>query len=346
MLTRILGVTDTRYDRCSFNWICPGSLLEGLIQFGLECPKPLEEQLRPEPPIGWDDSQHCFFANELKRRIHMSNSYSDLEGRVVAITGGGGAIGNAFVTGLAAAGMKVAILDLDEGKAIAAATQLETEAIGLRCDVLDESSLKHVDGEIAKFLGDLDFLVNCAGGNHPAASTKADQIGAASEEISDSFFEIDLDGFRQTLDLNLLGTVLPCKILGRRIAERAGGAIVNISSMNAFRPLTRIPAYSAGKSAVTNFTEWLAVHLAPSKVRVNAIAPGFFITEQLRYLAFEQDGSLTPRYERVLANTPMRRFGEPEELVGTLLYLLSEGSRFVTGVVIPVDGGFNAFSGV
>jgi NAD(P)-dependent dehydrogenase (short-subunit alcohol dehydrogenase family) len=134
--------------------------------------------------------------------------------------------------------------------------------------------------------------------------------------------------------------------MGKPICERGGGAIVNISSMNAFRPLTRIPAYSAGKSAVTNFTEWLAVHLAPAKVRVNAIAPGFFLTEQLKYLAYDSDGNMTPRYERVLSNTPMGRFGDPDELLGTLMYLLSDESKFVTGVTIPVDGGFNAYSGV
>ncbi|MBT5902350.1 MAG: SDR family oxidoreductase, partial [Opitutaceae bacterium] len=200
--------------------------------------------------------------------------------------------------------------------------------------------------QIAERLGSPSFLINCAGGNHPTATTTAEQLAPDLSNMSDSFFGIDVDGFRQVMDLNLLGSVLPCSVIGKRLVANGGGAIINISSMNAYRPLTRIPAYSAGKSAVTNFTEWLAVHLAPTQVRVNAIAPGFFLTEQLKFLAFEENGDLTPRYKKVLANTPMNRFGDPAELVSTLLYLMSDQSKFVTGVVIPVDGGFNAFSGV
>ena len=270
--------------------------------------------------------------------------------RIAVITGGGGELGSAFAEGLLSAGLRVAILDLDGAKAAEIAQRLgqmfEPEIIGMQCDVLDQASIAHADGQIVERLGDPDFLINCAGGNNPAATSSAEQIAPDLSNMEDSFFGIDMEGFRQTVDLNLLGTVLPCKVMGKRLAAKGGGAIVNISSMNAYRPLTRIPAYSAGKSAVTNFTEWLAVHLAPTQVRVNAIAPGFFLTEQLKYLAFEEDGSLTERYQKVLGNTPMGRFGEPEELVGTLLYLLSDQSKFVTGVIIPVDGGFNAFSGV
>jgi NAD(P)-dependent dehydrogenase (short-subunit alcohol dehydrogenase family) len=269
-----------------------------------------------------------------------------LDDQVAAITGGGGVIGTAFAAGLAKAGVKVAILDLDEQKAQEATSSIGESVIGVQCDVLSKKSVIEADRKIADRLGPLRFLINCAGGNNPAATSSVEKISPDLSDISESFFGIDVDAFKQTLDLNLLGTVLPCSVMGKPICERGGGAIVNISSMNAFRPLTRIPAYSAGKSAVTNFTEWLAVHLAPAKVRVNAIAPGFFLTEQLKYLAYDSDGNMTPRYERVLSNTPMGRFGDPDELLGTLMYLLSDESKFVTGVTIPVDGGFNAYSGV
>ena len=273
---------------------------------------------------------------------------SPLADRVAVITGGAGEIGTAFAKGLLSAGLKVAILDLDEPKAKALAARLsensDATVLGFSCDVLDEASIKRADAQIAERLGSPSFLINCAGGNHPTATTTAEQLAPDLSNMSD--FGIDVDGFRQVMDLNLLGSVLPCSVIGKRLVANGGGAIINISSMNAYRPLTRIPAYSAGKSAVTNFTEWLAVHLAPTQVRVNALAPGFFLTEQLKFLAFEENGDLTPRYKKVLANTPMNRFGDPAELVSTLLYLMSDQSKFVTGVVIPVDGGFNAFSGV
>lgn len=280
----------------------------------------------------------------------MSKPTNDPTSQAAVLTGGAGVIGTALAHGLAQAGIKTAILDLDRARARAIAKEITdetgTEVIGVQCDVLSLDSIKEADTEIAEHLGPISSLVNCAGGNSPAATTSAEKLSADLSNLEDSFFGIDVTGFRQSLDLNLLGTVLPCSILGKRLVERKSGSIVNISSMNAFRPLTRIPAYSAGKSAVSNFTQWLAVHLAPTSVRVNAIAPGFFLTEQLKYLAFDENGDLTPRYQRVLANTPMERFGEPEELVGTLLYLLSDGSRFVTGTIIPVDGGFNAYAGV
>lgn len=280
----------------------------------------------------------------------MSKPANDPTNHTAVLTGGAGVIGTAFAYGLAKAGIRTAILDLDKpkaqdlGKKIADDTG--TEVIGVQCDVLSSDAIKAADIEIAEQLGPISSLINCAGGNSPAATTKAENLSADLSNLEESFFGIDVGGFRQSMDLNLLGTVLPCSILGKRLVEQKYGSIVNISSMNAFRPLTRIPAYSAAKSAVSNFTEWLAVHLAPTNVRVNAIAPGFFLTEQLKYLAFDKNGDLTPRYQRVLENTPMGRFGEPEELLGTLLYFLSDGSRFVTGTIIPVDGGFNAYSGV
>jgi NAD(P)-dependent dehydrogenase (short-subunit alcohol dehydrogenase family) len=270
--------------------------------------------------------------------------------QVAAITGGAGDIGSALCKGLAHAGIKTAVLDIDESKARSLAKLIESESgtrmMGVECDVLSSDSLKRANRFINEQLGPITSLINCAGGNNASATTQADNLSSELENLEESFFGIDVEGFRQCLDLNLLGTVLPSSILGKALVQQKTGSIVNISSMNAYRPLTKIPAYSAAKCAVSNFTQWLAVHLAPTKVRVNAIAPGFFITEQLKYLAYKENGELTPRYERVLANTPMGRFGKPEELVGTLLYLLSEGSRFVTGTTIPVDGGFNAYSGV
>lgn len=277
--------------------------------------------------------------------------FAGLKGQTAAITGGGGVIGTTFAKGLAEAGVRVAILDLDQQKAADVAAKIcsqtdGSEVIGIQCDVLDKDSIVQADAEIADRLGELKFLVNCAGGNSAKATSTVEKISPDLSDITESFFGIDIDAFKNTLDLNLLGTVLPCSVMGPRICKQQGGAIVNISSMNAFRPLTRIPAYSAGKCAVTNFTQWLAVHLAPTNVRVNAIAPGFFLTEQLQYLAYDEDGKMTPRYERVLSNTPMGRFGETEELLGTLIYLLSDASKFVTGTTIPVDGGFSAYGGV
>ncbi len=280
----------------------------------------------------------------------MLTSPEDTRGQTAVLTGGAGIIGKALAIGLAKDGIKTAILDLDESKAREVAKEISddtgTHVIGPRCDVLSLDSIKAAGAEVADQMGPISFLVNCAGGNSPSATTSAEKLSADLSNLEDSFFGIDVAGFRQSLDLNLLGTVLPSSILGKRLVEQKFGSIVNISSMNAYRPLTRIPAYSAAKSAVSNFTQWLSVHLASTSVRVNAIAPGFFLTEQLKYLAYEKNGELTPRYQRVLQNTPMGRFGEPEELVGTLLYLLSDGSRFVTGTIIPVDGGFNAYAGV
>lgn len=280
----------------------------------------------------------------------MTLFFQDLKNKTVAITGGAGVIGQALSEGLASAGMNVCILDLDADKAQFQAGALSEkhgiESAGIGCDVLDRSSLETAREALIRRFGRLDFLINGAGGNSKDASTKIEQIESGASNLQGSFFDIPEAAFRRTLDLNLLGTVLPSQILGSLLVNQGSGAILNISSMNAYRPLTKIPAYSAGKCAVSNFTEWLAVHLAKTGVRVNAIAPGFFLTEQLKFLAYDENGELTDRYRRVLQLTPMHRFGEQDELIGPTLFLLSELSGFITGVILPVDGGFNAYSGV
>lgn len=277
-------------------------------------------------------------------------AFADLKNKTVAITGGAGVIGHALAHGLAANGMRVAILDLDgdkaEGLAKALAEQHGVQARGLTCNVLEKTSIQTARDTLLDQFGGLDFLINGAGGNNAKASTGVEQVEPGQKDLKGSFFELPEEFFRLTLDLNLMGTVLPSQVLGPLLVKRKQGAILNISSMNAYRPLTKIPAYSAGKCAVSNFTEWLAVHLAKTGVRVNALAPGFFLTEQLKFLAFDETGELTDRYRRVLELTPMHRFGDPNELIGPTLFLLSNQSAFITGVILPVDGGFNAYSGV
>ncbi len=277
-------------------------------------------------------------------------SFEDLRNKTVAITGGAGVIGHALGHGLATNGMQVAILDLDGEKAQELATELSEQhgikSAGIQCNVLDKASIETARDQLVDTFGGLDFLINGAGGNSPKASTEIEQVSPDAKDLKGSFFDLPEDQFRFTLDLNLMGTVLPSQILGPLLVKRKRGAVLNISSMNAYRPLTKIPAYSAGKCAVSNFTEWLAVHLAETGVRVNAIAPGFFLTEQLQFLAFDENGEMTDRYKRVLQLTPMHRFGDQNELIGPTLFLLSQCSAFITGVVLPVDGGFNAYSGV
>lgn len=275
-------------------------------------------------------------------------AFEDLKNKTVAITGGAGVIGHALGHGLAANGMQVAILDLDGGKAEELAEELigqyGVKALGLGCNVLEKESIAAARDSLLDEFGGLDFLINGAGGNSPKATTAVEQV--EPDDLDGSFFDLPEGFFRSTLDLNFMGTVLPSQILGPLLVKQKQGAILNISSMNAYRPLTKIPAYSAGKCAVSNFTEWLAVHLAKTGVRVNAIAPGFFLTEQLKFLAYDENGKLTDRYRRVLELTPMHRFGEQDELIGPSLFLLSGQSSFITGVILPVDGGFNAYSGV
>ncbi|MBI1358100.1 MAG: SDR family oxidoreductase [Acidobacteria bacterium] len=271
--------------------------------------------------------------------------FSDLRDKVVVITGGGGVLCRSFAAGFLAVGAKVALLDIRAEKADEAAAALGGGAVGVQCDVLSAESLEAALARIHELLGPVDVLLNGAGGNVASATTGVERL-RGPEDLPSSFFALQSGDFGKTFDLNFIGTVLPCQKLGQDMVSRGGGVIINISSMNAYRPLSKIPAYSAAKAAVSNFTQWLAVHLAPAGIRVNAIAPGFYLTEQLRFLALDEKGEWTPRYQKVLAQTPMGRLGNPNELQGTALFLASNLSSFITGVVIPVDGGFNANSGV
>ncbi len=276
--------------------------------------------------------------------LQMLSDLYNLSGKTAVITGGGGVLGGALARALAGCNATVAILDLNEECARQAAVEINSEkrgpAMGVCADVLSRESLLQAAEQVLSRFGPADILINAAGGNHPSATTTADV----------SFFDLPVDALRIVSDLNLLGTILPCQVFGQDMAKRGEGSILNISSMNASRPLTRIPAYSAAKAAVSNFTMWLAVHMAQNyspRIRVNAIAPGFFLTEQNRYLLTDkQTGELTSRGRAILAHTPMNRFGTPEDLQGAALWLLSPAASFVTGVVLPIDGGFSAFSGV
>jgi len=266
-----------------------------------------------------------------------------LEGKVAVVTGGGGVLCGAMSRALGRLGAKVAVLDLFPAAAQEVASDIQAiggEASAIQCDVLDRASIESAAREVLNRYGRVDVLINGAGGNKREATTSTDL----------AFFDLPADAVRWVFDLNVLGTLLPSQVFGRLMAEQGAGAILNVASMNAFRPLTRIPAYSAAKAAVSNFTQWLAVHMAQeysASIRVNAIAPGFFLTEQNRFLLTdEQTGELTPRGRTITEHTPMGRFGDPDDLIGTTLWLLSSASDFVTGVVVPVDGGFSAFSGV
>jgi NAD(P)-dependent dehydrogenase (short-subunit alcohol dehydrogenase family) len=271
-------------------------------------------------------------------------SLYDFSDRTVLITGGAGVLGSEIARALVGCNANVVILDRDQELARQVIERfpkmVKGRAAGVYGDVLSIESLQQANKTIKAEFGAVDILINAAGGNHPSATTSADL----------SFFDLPTDALRRVGDLNLLGTILPCQIFGRGMAERGEGVILNISSMNAFRPLTRIPAYSAAKAAINNFTQWLAVHMAQNyspHIRVNAIAPGFFITQQNRFLLTDKDsGELTPRGQAVIAHTPMNRFGTPEDLLGATMWLISPASAFVTGAVIPIDGGFSAFSGV
>lgn len=267
----------------------------------------------------------------------------DLEKRTVALSGGAGVLGGEIAVALVACGANVAILDQEPAGVDRFRDRLDRgrgRAIVVQCDVLKRESLAAAELRILEEFGPVDTLVNAAGGNSPSATTGPGR----------AFFDLPEEALRFVLDVNVLGTVLPCQTFGRGMAERKRGVILNVCSMNAFRPLTRIPAYSAAKAAVANFTQWLAVHMAQeysAQIRVNAIAPGFFLTEQNRFLLTDEtSGEPTPRGATIIQHTPMGRFGQPEDLLGTVLWLLSPASSFVTGVVVPVDGGFSAFSGV
>ncbi|NPA36142.1 MAG: SDR family oxidoreductase [Chlorobi bacterium] len=276
----------------------------------------------------------------------------NLEGKVAVITGGGGILCSTMAKGLAERGVKTAILDLNEEAAEKVAKEIENtfniKSIGVPANVLSKESLLEAKEIIKKELGEIDILINGAGGNAASATTQAEKITEKElNNLESTFFGLQLDGFEKVFALNFQGTLIPSMIFGEDMVKRGEGNIVNISSMNAFTPLTKIPAYSAAKAAVNNFTQWLAVHFAKTGVRVNAIAPGFLLTNQNRFLLIdEKTGKATPRGEKIINNTPMERYGEPEELVGTLLYLVSDWAKFVTGIAIPVDGGFSAYSGV
>lgn len=261
-------------------------------------------------------------------------------------------LGTSMARGLASAGVIPVILDIDEGAAKKVATEISRDlgkrSYGFKADVLDRSSLEEVRGKILEEVGEVDMLINGAGGNSPKATTKLEQITEEElDHLEDGFFGLELEGFQRVFDLNFTGTLLPTMVFTRDMVARQKGVVLNVSSMNAYKPLTKIPAYSAAKASINNFTEWLAVHFAKVGVRVNAIAPGFFLTNQNRFLLTEEHtGALTARGEKIIANTPMGVFGEPEDLNGTVLYLLSDMSRFITGICIPVDGGYSAFGGV
>ena len=273
----------------------------------------------------------------------------DLTNKVVVITGAGGIICGGIAKALAPSKAKIAILDLNLEAAEKVAA--EVNAIGgtakaYKANVLEKASLDEVKEAINKDFGTVDILINGAGGNNPRATTsnETNEVGVTYEK---DFFALDESGVRFVFDLNFLGTFIPTQVFAKDMLGKKGCSILNISSMNAFTPLTKIPAYSAAKAGISNFTEWLAVHFAPSHIRVNAIAPGFFVTNQNRALLFKEDGTPTARTEKILAATPMKRFGEIDEIMGAVKLLLSEeNASFITGTVIPIDGGFNAYSGV
>lgn len=281
-----------------------------------------------------------------------NNSFSDLKGKVCVITGGAGVIGASMVDVLASAGVNIAILDLREDVAAELANKIQseykTECIGLGTNVLSKETLIETRKKVLDKFGKVDILINGAGGNSPDATTLLETLDSdTNDQLDDGFFGLKIEGFQKVFDLNFMGTLLPSMVFAEEMVKSGSGSIVNISSMNSYKPLTKIPAYSAAKSAINNFTEWLAVHFAKTGVRVNAIAPGFFLTNQNRFLLIdEKTGELTDRGNKIISNTPMAKFGEPEDLQGTLLFLISDISKFITGIVMPVDGGYSAFGGV
>ncbi len=270
------------------------------------------------------------------------NKLFNIENKVAVLTGGGGILAGEMARGFLQAGVKVVLLDINENnlnKKVDSLKDIDGEVIGLTCNVLDEESLKSVNKLILEKFGRLDILVNAAGGNMAGATIGLDQ----------TIFDLQMDQFKKVTDLNLNGTVLPTLIFGKTMTQQKSGSVINISSMATFSAITRVVGYSAAKAAVDNFTKWMAVELASkfgSGIRVNAIAPGFLLTEQNRTLLTNEDGSLTDRGKTIMNITPFKRFGEPEELVGAVLWLASDAAKFVTGTIIPIDGGFSSFSGV
>lgn len=276
----------------------------------------------------------------------------DLSNKVIVITGGAGVLGTAFSKACAQAGAKVVILGRSLDKAEKLASELRSvglHALAVSADVMSKASLEVAKELIHQTFGKVDILINGAGGNDPKATTSDEyfNIAALETEGSKHFFNMDLDGFNYVFGLNFTGSLIPAQVFGLDMVGREGCSILNISSMSAFNPLTKIPAYSAAKAAINNFTQWMAVHFAKEGIRVNALAPGFFVTEQNKNLLIKPDGSFTDRSNKIISSTPMKRFGKPDELIGTLLWLVDpKQSAFVTGIVVPVDGGFSAYSGV
>lgn len=276
----------------------------------------------------------------------------DLSGKVAVVTGGGGILCSGMALALAECGAKVAILDLRKEAADKVADEIKAvggKAIGVACNVLDRASLEEANKIVKDTFGPCNILINGAGGNNPKGTTDNEVMSKNDLHLKDAktFYTLDPKGIEFVFNLNFLGSLLPTQVFTQDMAASENGVVVNISSMNAFKPLTKIPAYSAAKAAVSNFTQWLAVHMAPVGIRVNAIAPGFFLTDQNRALLTTPDGGLTPRSHKILNHTPMNKFGQPSDLIGALLWLVSdEAAGFVTGTVIPIDGGFSAYSGV
>ncbi|HNX26513.1 MAG TPA: SDR family oxidoreductase [Phycisphaerae bacterium] len=273
----------------------------------------------------------------------MSIDMFNVNGKTVAITGGAGILCGEMAKSLAACGARVAILDYNLAgaqKVADAINAADGTAIAVKCNVLDKSAVVEAFEQTVKNFEHIDVLINGAGGNKKEATCVPPES---------TFFDLDADAIRWVFDLNCLGSIVPSQVFGKHMAQRNQGVIINISSMNAFRPLTRIAAYSAAKAAVSNFTQWLSTYMCQNhspNIRVNAIAPGFFLTDQNRFLLTNQDGSKTRRGQQIIDHTPMSRYGEPADLVGTLVWLISDAAKFVTGIVVPVDGGFSAYSGV
>ena len=279
-------------------------------------------------------------------------SFKDLKNKVCVITGGAGVLGSSMARGLASVGAIPVILDINEeaatktGKDIA--EEFGVKSAGYKANVLDKANLEEVHQRIVAEVGEVDVLINGAGGNSPQATTKLEELTEENlDDLESGFFGLEAEGFQKVFSLNFTGTLLATMVFTRNMVKRQRGVVLNVSSMTAYNPLTKVPAYSAAKASINNFTEWLSVHFAKVGVRVNAIAPGFFLTNQNRFLLTdEKTGALTARGEKIIANTPMGIFGEPEDLNGTVLYLLSDLSKFITGICVPVDGGYSAYGGV